>query len=394
MLLRNCRLIPELSGNPNFTMADVAVEGDMIQSVAPAGAGLAAESVYDCQGHTLMPGLFDLHAHISIASAREEPLDAMENLLQAMAWFGGYLKHGVTTIRDCGSSNRMAIPLRDAVKRGAVLGPDVVACGYMLGPQSMYQLGREMTMTMSIVDGADAFRAAAHRELSLGADFVKIYASASGSQGLTKDSAPILTSGEVRAAVEAAKAGGAYVAAHAHSLPAIRMCMEEGVRCIEHATFLDPAAADELAQMRGVYLVPTFAVLTPPDDGSRSPEELAAKEELLHTAAANIRYAYEKGLSMGFGTDLINGRLEHFYKEFFYRHTLCGMSPVDILLQATKYSAEIAGLSGVKGEIRPGMAADMILVDGEPDKTLRVLEQPPICVWKRGTIVFSTGGDI
>lgn len=128
----------------------------------------------------------------------------MENLLQAMKWFGGYLKHCVTTIRDCGSSNRMAIPLRDAVKRGAVLGPDIVACDYMLGPQSMYQLGREMTMTMSIVDGADAFRAAARDELALGADFVKIYASASGAQGLAKDSAPILTRGEVRAAVEAA----------------------------------------------------------------------------------------------------------------------------------------------------------------------------------------------
>lgn len=394
MLLRNCRLIPELSGHPGFTMADIAVEGGVIKSVVPAGTGPAAERPYDCQGHTLMPGLFDLHAHISIASARETPLDAMNKLLQAMTWFGSYLKRGVTTIRDCGSSNRMAISLRDAVNRGGVRGPDVIACGYMLGPQSMYELGREMTMTMSIVEGADAFCAAARHELALGADFVKIYASASASQNLTGDSQPILTRDEVRSAVEAARAGGAYVAAHAHSLPAIRMCMEEGVRCIEHATFLDPATADEIAQMEGVYLVPTFAVLTPPAGGACRPEERLSKEKRLHAYAANIRYAYEKGLRLGFGTDLINGKLDHFYNEFAYRSALCGMSNIDILLQATKYSAEIAGLAGVKGEIRPGMAADMILVDGEPDRTLSALEKPPVCVWKRGTMVFSAGGDL
>lgn len=387
MLLQNCRLIPELSGNIAFSLADVVIENGVIRRVVPAGMASVESEAYDCAGATLLPGLFDLHAHISIASAKEEPLDAQRKLLRAMGWFGDYLKHGVTTIRDCGSSNRMAIVLRDAVKEGTVCGPDVIACGYMLGPQSMYALGREMTMTMSIANSEDEFRSAARKELALGADFVKIYASESASQSLQREPQPIMTRAEIRATVEAAQMGGTYVAAHAHSLSAIRLCMEEGVRCIEHATFLDRRTADELSAGDNVYLTPTFAVLTPPSDGRRSSEELASKKKLLHLSAENIGYAYQRGIHMGFGTDLINGQLEHFYQEFAYRSELCHMSNIDILLQATKYSAEIAGLQGIKGEICEGMIADMILVNGDPAKTLQVMQRQPVHVWKHGVLV-------
>ena len=335
-----------------------------------------------------MPGLFDLHAHISIAAARETPLDAMKQLLRAVGWFGDYLKHGVTTIRDCGSSNRMAIPLRDAVNAGTIIGPDVIACGYMLGPRSMYTLGKKWTMTMAITEGHDKFYAAARRELSLGADFIKIYASPSGSQALSEKSPPILSRQEVRAAVEAARSNDSYVAAHAHSLPAIELCLEEGVRCIEHGTFLDASTAKQLSQMEGIYLTPTLAVLAPPGDGSRTKEELEVKRRLLHTSAANIRLAYESGIHLGFGTDLVNGRLTGFYNEFLYRSRLCGMSNVDILLQATKYSAEIAGLAGIKGELKETFIADMILVEGRPDKVLSDMNKQPLHVWKRGRIVI------
>ena len=109
---------------------------------------------------------------------------------------------------------------------------------------------------------------------------------------------------------------------------------------------------------------------------------------LLHTSAANIRLAYESGIHLGFGTDLVNGRLTGFYNEFLYRSRLCGMSNVDILLQATKYSAEIAGLAGIKGELKETFIADMILVEGRPDKVLSDMNKQPLHVWKRGRIVI------
>lgn len=385
MLLRNCRLIPELSGMCPLTLADVEVADGKIKQIAPADpARPMSGNEIDCGRHTLLPGLFDLHAHISLASARETPEDGMNRLVRAMGWIGNYTKHGVTTIRDCGSTLRLGIAMREAVAKGIVKGPKILTSGYILGPQSMYQLGRIMMMTMDIANTEDEFRFAARNQLALGADFIKIYASASASQSIGREPLPILRREEIRAMVEVAEMAGTYVAAHAHSLSSIKLCLEEGVRSIEHATFIDEPTIGQLETMQGVYLTPTLAVLAPPKGPVENQAEAENKLRMLDICSSKIGMAYQAGLKLGFGTDLYNGNLGAFSQEFHLRQERCGMKNIDILLQATKYSAEIAGLAGVTGELKPGLAADLILVEGNPDQDISVMDQRPLLVFQDG----------
>lgn len=366
--------------NP-LTLADVRIDNGVIEQISPAGPDwpIGPEEL-DCGGKTLMPGLFDLHAHISLHSAREVPEDAMNRLIDAMETVQEYTQRGITTIRDCGSTLHLAITLRDAINRGIISGPRIFACGYMLGPQSMYMLGRVYMTVMEITNTEGEMLAAARKQLALGADFVKIYASESASQSIGRQPRAILRREEIRAAREAAEMAGTYVAAHAHSLDAIRMCLEEGVRTIEHASFINERTIDALAGKENVWLVPTLAVTAPRKDEDPADRKAAVRRKTME----NIKTAYRSGLKLGFGTDLSNGDLPAFYQEFYLRKYGCGMSNLDILLQATRYSAEIVGLGGVTGEVREGLTADLILIDGNPDEDISVMEKKPLMVIQGG----------
>lgn len=389
MLLRNCRLIPELSGMIDYQHADIEMEHGCIKRITKAGSASSAEPGIDCKGLTLLPGLFDLHAHVSIASAQETPMDAMRRLVEAMGRLKAYSNVGVTTMRDCGSTVGLAIALRDAVSRGVVKGPRVLASGYILAPEVMTYMGRQLMMVMDIANSEDEFRYIARRQLAQGADFIKLYASESASQCVGNDPRPILRREEVRAVVEIAEMAGTHVAAHAHSLSSIKLCIEEGVRSIEHATFIDPQTIKELEQHPDVFLTPTFAVLCPTQADDPSSKEWTTKRHMLEIAAENIGNAYRAGHRLGFGSDLINGDMSQFFQEFKIRSELCGMKNVDILLQATKYSAEIVGLGGVTGEVKESLAADLILVNGNPDEDISVMYQPPLMVLQGGQLLKS-----
>ena len=383
MILRNCRLIPELSEKSLPLLADVEITGKEITAITAARSERPmGKNELDGRGKTLLPGLFDLHAHLSIASAEETPEAAMEKLLQALPALDAYTDLGVTFIRDCGSCLRLSLALRKAIEEGWINGPQIQAAGYMIAPPEMEQMGTQMTKTMTIADTEAAFRQAAEQEIDKGADFVKIYASGSASKMASAQGSsgakPIMTRGEIRAAVEAAKAAGTYVSAHAHAQEAIKSCIAEGVRTIEHATFLDEETADRLRGKKDTWLVPTLAVMVPEENrGGEDPRQLIE-------AAQRIAYAYRAGLKLGFGTDLYNGRLSRFFHEFRIRRELCGMREVDILLQATRYSAEIAGVEKQTGTIGEGLQADLLLADGNPDQDISVMYRKPLMVFQRG----------
>ncbi len=259
----------------------------------------------------------------------------------------------------------------------------IQAAGYMLGPREMEKMGREMTMTMSIADNESGFYHAACYEREKGADFIKIYASSSASRMAAQSShsglRAIMTREEIGAVVKAAEERGTYVAAHAHALEAIKSCIEEGVRTIEHGTFIDDETIELLLKKDGSYLVPTLSVLV----DEEVPDEREYSSEL-REAAERIGRAYRAGCKMGFGTDLYNGELSRFPQEFRIRKELCGMRDLDILLQATKYSAEIIGAAEQTGTVKAGLRADLILVDGNPDQDISVMYKKPLMVFQNG----------
>lgn len=198
---------------------------------------------------------------------------------------------------------------------------------------------------------------------------------------------PIITEEEIKTAVDAAALKDAYVAAHAHGDGAIRLCVESGVRTIEHASFISDETIELVMDTEGCYLVPTLSAMY--QNPAQTPPEmeflLEKLKNMLELTSRRIKRAYEAGLKLGFGTDSTVG-MDQYEEgiEFRFRSELCGMKNVDILLQATKYNAEIMGIENETGEIKAGLAADLILVDGKPDQDISAMYRKPEMVFMNG----------
>ena len=328
-----------------------------------------------------------MHTHITLLDgvALKCAMDPMQAMVEAAAQAKRYLARGFTTIRDCGSVGRSANYVKRMIDAGIFPGPDILACGCILSP-SVDGPEADFSSADNYCDGAEGFRLGVRREVAHRADFIKIYASGSAFSPAGVPLHPIMTAEEIRAAVETAEANGLRVAAHCHADSAIRECIRAGVRTIEHATYLGDETIDELLGTPGAYLVPTFAAMYV---SQTEPEArafwLARLTPMLESCAAGIEKAYRAGAKIGFGTD--SGAMGKQYAlgiEFRYRREYCHMENIDILLQATKHSAEIAGISNRAGEIRPGLNADLVLVDGRPDEDISVMYSGPKMVWKKG----------
>lgn len=372
-LLQNCRLIPELSGGWEQGLADVTLEGGKIAAIVPAGKGQGDEKL-DCGGKTLMPGLFDLHMHINWAYHNGElRLNDFTIFIESCLSARLYLDNGITTVRDLGSARRVSAAVRSAIEAGIFTGPRILCAGLILSPVNRPDEPDPYNF-LRFVSGCDSVVRAVREEIGSGIDFVKLYT-------------PILPE-EMHAAVRAASSYGKPVAVHAHDIDSIRLCIEEGVRTIEHGSYIDAECIERLKDGNS-YLVPTLSVLshevaTPSFTPERKKQVLAP---LLEANAKNIAAAYRAGLKLGFGTDSPIEELDRIPGlELRMRKEYCGMENIDLLLQATKYSAEIAGLAGVTGEVREGLAADLILVDGRPDEDISALYRRPELVWARGTL--------
>lgn len=373
-LLKNCRLIPALSDGWSGGLADVLLDGGQIARVAPAGRADDAQTAFDCGGKTLMPGLFDLHMHINWAYHNGElRLDDFKIFVESCVSAKLYLDNGITTVRDLGSARRVSAAVRSAIEAGVFTGPRILCGGLILSPVSR-PVEPDPYNFLRFVSGCDSMVRAVREEIGSGVDFVKLYT-------------PLLPE-EMHAAVRTAALHHKPIAVHAHDLESIRLCIQEGVRTIEHGSYID-AAAIEALKSKSTYLVPTLSVLSHEVATPGYTPEMKKQllRPLLEANAQNISAAWRAGLKLGFGTDTPIEELDRLPGlEFRMRQEYCGMDNLSLLLQATKYSAEIAGLGGVTGEVKEGLAADLILVDGNPDEDLSALYQRPERVYTGGVL--------
>lgn len=379
VLLVNCRLIPELSGNYADGNADILIQGERIGAIIPTGREVSemVDACYDCKGMTLLPGLHDIHTHLNYDYYNGViRLNDFKLMLRSCLSARRFLDYGITTIRDMGAPKRVSTHVRDAINSGLFLGPRIVSGGMILCPQNR-DVPSDPNCFLRYFSGVDDIIRKVREEIGGGADYVKLYASGEPPEILPE---------EMEAAVRLAHLRGKKVAVHAHDPSAIHMCVEMGADTIEHGSFIRAEDIEALKDEHA-YLVPTLSILSPEVrmSGVTSEQKAVMLKPLLDANAKNITAAYQAGLKLGFGTDTDIVDLEgHTGLEFKMRKKYCGMSNIDMLLQATKYSAQICGLENVTGEIKPGLAADLILMNGNPDEDISVMYEKPQLVFARG----------
>ncbi|MDR3585882.1 MAG: amidohydrolase family protein [Desulfosporosinus sp.] len=393
LILRNCRLIKELTEDYSKQYADILIDGKYIIAINDVGTDfkVQCEEINICN-KTVIPGLFDLHAHIdcrSLDPSRMHLKGAGTTAFEAYECGREYLRQGYTTVRDCGCRFNAAIALRDAINEGIVQGPRMIASGLIITPT---ERGNSTFETLYVeADGPEEVRKACRQELQKGADFIKVmgtgaFYNVGGVPGETISSLE-----EFEAAVKVAEMKNTYVAAHCHGTGAIKLAINAGIRTIEHGSFIDDVGISMLKGNDNCFIIPTLSIfMVTNDDPSLIPNQILDTIKSLKEAMTNcIINAYKAGLKLGWGTDI---DFENLKKrpgyEFIVRKKILDFDNIDMLLQATKYSAEIVRLNDRLGTVKAGKYADLIVIDGNPDDNIFVMEKDLIHVLKEGNLIY------
>jgi len=374
--------------------AVVVIDGNTIAEVrhdVPAGAELV-----DLGDVTLLPGLFDMHTHLSIGRTERlrgpNPMSAgpVDMGIQAVENARATLMAGFTTVRECGANDFIDVALKNAIERGAIVGPRITPSGYQIsmtgghGDNVGYPEGVfELTPKQGVADGVPNLLFAVRYQLKHGAEVIKLTATA-GVLGYERTAtARQFSDEELRTIVEEARRNGVKVAAHAHGREGILAAIRAGVDSIEHGSQLDDEGL-ALMKARGTYLVPTLYAQHPDGKGQPLPPSIKAKGAAM-TAASDVMFpkALRSGVKIAYGTDA--GVFPHgLNARDFALMTGFGMKPIDAIRSATTAAADLLGVAD-RGAIAPGLLADIIAVRGNPLDDVKTLENV-VFVMKDGAI--------
>ena len=339
--------------------ADIVIADGKILSVGPAGAMPKGAREVDLRGKTVLPGLIDVHAHITWYFNRKGRYHTngdgdtpVQSILAAAANAYATLMAGFTTIQSPGSPEDA--DLRDWIATQGLAGPRILT--------SLTPLQRGTP---------DQLRATVQQRKEQGADFIKIFASASirdgGKQSMTDE--------QLVAACGEAKAQGLRTLVHAHSAESVRASVNAGCTQIEHGIFVTQAELDLMAQ-KNVYFDPQCSLVFRnyldnrakyDGIGNYNTEGFAAMERAIPLAAEDIRKALAtNGLKILYGTDAVAGAHGRNAEDLVCRVNSAGEAPMHAIVSATSLNAESLHLGDRIGTIAPGMEADIIATDGDP----------------------------
>lgn len=370
--------------------AMIRIDGDRIVAVGAKVSVPAGARVIDLGDATLLPGLIDLHTHLTgdervhwedALLKSTPPRDALWGARNARVT----LMAGFTSVRDMGPSwPYVDVELRRAIDDGAVPGPRMMVAGNYVsstggaGDARQYSIYVDTPLVRNLSDGPDEVTKAVRTNLKNGADFIKILATGAVlSKGIVPG-AQQYSDAEIKAAVVEARRWGKWVAAHAHGVDGIKATIRAGVRTVDHGSYLDDEAIALLkASHRQTFYVPTLFTIesitrTSADNPTPESERQRARQ-IGSIAFDGFRRALAAGLPIGFGTDAAVIPHGQNAKEFSVRVRL-GEAPMAAIVAATSLNAEIMGWQADVGSLVAGKFADIIAVRGDPQKDISELE--------------------
>ena len=395
------RLIDPKSGQV-LTEMSVIVTGGTIAGVEKGYVAAAAgDKVIDLKNRTVMPGLIDSHVHLedqfsAQSQLKQFTMGTADIAFQSTVYARITLMAGFTTVRDVGGTG-VNIALRNAIKKGLVIGPHVYTAGKIISstgghgdPTHGFRDGlyAEPSFTETVADGKDACIKAVRQMYKEGADLIKITASG-GVLSLEKDGLGAQFSDEeLKAIVETARDYGMAVAAHAHGAEAIKRAIRAGVTSIEHGTFMDDEAI-ALFKEHGTWYVPTIIAGKSVADSAKQPGYFPPiiTQKALQVGPiiqGTFAKAYKAGVKIAFGTDA--GVYAHGknWMEFVYM-TEAGMPALEAIKCATVNAATLIGIADKAGTIEVGKWADIVAVEGDPVKDIHAMGQVRF-VMKEGVV--------
>jgi imidazolonepropionase-like amidohydrolase len=372
--------------------------------VSPSKLGLDDDTtVIDQRNGFVMPGLIDMHSHITgerdPAKNRHEwtTLYDQDAAFNVIPYLRKTLKAGFTTVRDLGGNYKMMAAIKRAIAKGIIQGPKIIAATSAVTPTGGHgdshgyrpEINNAFEKSKGICDGADDCQKAVRALVKQGADVIKITATGGVLSNTNTGVGQQLTDQELVSIVKTAHSLGRKVAAHAHAADGINAALRAGVDSIEHGSYLDDESV-KLFKSNGAYLVPTLmagvSVFEEMSVNKNIPPNIVEKITLVLPAVeASFKRALKAGVKIAFGTDSgvskhgLNGREFKLMVKY-------GMDNETALKTATINAADLIGLSDSIGSLEKGKTADIIAVQGDPLKDISVMMDVKF-VMKGGKVV-------
>ena len=389
-------------GGQSIVVADGRIVSVADGFISPAAAGYPDAATIDLTDRFVLPGLIDSHVHMTSTPSASFQLDRVVQSDAHRAIWGAAnaratLLAGFTTVRDTagyrGDSFDSVFALRDGIRAGKIPGPRLLVAGQGVG--SLASQGDFLGYRSEVMDlfrsramcsGPYACRDAVRYLIKRGADFIKMvptgWATGVGAGG--GGDQQHMFADEMRAVVETAHKFGRKVTAHATGLDGVKAALRAGADAIEHGRVLDQEAI-ALFNETGAYLVPTLLVTTrftdhgpgrvPGSARNVSRDEAPPLGAVAQAWFASTRMAYEGGVRIAFGTDSAITPHGQNAREFALLVNQVGMSPMEAIVSATVNAADHLGLADEIGQLKPGMAADIIAVASNPLDDVTELER-------------------
>jgi len=367
----------------------VVVDDDRITSVGTSPPPAGSE-VIDVGQLTLIPGLIDVHTHMTYYWDRApgtKPLGqprrpAGVTVVLAAENARRTLETGVTTVRDLGASNETDYAMRDLINIGKMVGP------------RMFVAGQGLSAQRNAAPNPDAYRQNAEARIAAGSDWVKIYGSRGSYQSV--DTTQTVTFEEMKAAVDAAHANGHRVAIHSYGASGVKDAVRAGADSIEHGIELDDETIAEMVK-RGTVWVPTIDhnryYVDAKDEFQFEPDTIPPLKAYIDKNFDATRRAVKAGVTLAMGSDAVYTMFGQNTRELGW-FVKAGMTPWQALQTATTNAAKLLGKETQLGAIAPGYYADLVAVDGDPLTDINAVVNRVRWVMKAGAVVVDQPSNV